>query len=166
MRFRIRTLLLIIVFAAIAITAFLHASRAWLIVVSTIVFATFLYAVLVALLGTKQGRGFAIGYSIGGLGYVCLVGFSPPNAAFEISGSMASSWLVEQLYYFIVESTYLDSEIDGLFEDSEIDGLFEPPELRTNPVYFSQIGHSVSAAIIGCIAGVVASHLYRRRCER
>lgn len=55
-RFRIRTLLIVVAFVAVGLTALVNASEMWWAIVSTIALLAFFYAALFALLGIARSE--------------------------------------------------------------------------------------------------------------
>ena len=163
--FRIRTLLIVVAFVAVGMTALVNASLLWIQIVSTVVTLVLMWAALVVFLGLEQNRGFAIGFLVGGLGYAGLNYFSDDEV-------LLTHWLHGELYSLVAVDDPAATQPIGLGggmgmamgmggRQSLVGITAKSPDIAC----FNLVANYLWTAIIGYVVGLIGSHLHKKRLD-
>jgi hypothetical protein len=161
--FSLRTLLALVTLSAVYIAGMVYRTEWWeasLLMLTYLIFAAALSAAILA----HERRAFLVAFVAFGLGYgVCL--YSP------IGDGIITRNLLSRLADRVARAD--EDFLQDVLDARKLDGEVTPPAnpFQDDPfrpfdrgwLYFIHIGHAFIAVIIGCVAGVVAETLVRRR---
>jgi hypothetical protein len=181
MRFSLLALIGFVALAAVGCAALVNANDAWLVAVSTVTFAIVTAAIIVGLLGHGTSRAFAVGVAVASLAFLLLIYFGLANEN-SGSGHIGTTRALNRVY------SAAATEMPGSPTTGPPPVMYYPPAPNaptgqpafntytlsggtltitslTMPArdYFMQIGQQLWALLIGCLGGVFASWLWRRR---
>ena len=148
LRFRVRTLLLVVAIVAISVVVFINMPRVFASIIGFVGFSALLYFLIVATVGTGHIRAYAIGFALGVLVYSLFhfLGLNNMDTIFDL---------------FIVEIHDKVSAWQTVSTPGRQDAVVLEPDVET--VY--SIFHQLVSLVIGHIAGIAAIHIYRRHHE-
>jgi hypothetical protein len=167
-RFSIRTILIIIAYAAIALPGLVHPTRAWVGVMYGITVVLLFYSIVTAIYQTERARAFWIGFALFGVGYLGLL-FGPfaelslrlPTT--QLLGSSCeifhgpASYPAQNPY-----SSWLSpsSPLSFVVPSSPSGYTNNPTEV---PYMFVEIGQAIFAMLFAALGGVIAQYQYASR---
>ncbi|HEY4233682.1 MAG TPA: hypothetical protein VGM76_09655 [Lacipirellulaceae bacterium] len=176
-RISLRSLLVLMAVAAVAIASFRHASDGWQTAIVSVTLVVFCLSTIAAIVDRGPRRTTAIGCALTMTAYTLALLFSAPlggpitgNREFNPStGRLPTSRLLGHLYAHIAELGWVDVRTGKPADepsanaspnagDSATTTTGEIPDRET----FMVIGHSWWALMLGCFGGWLARQVYLR----